>query len=27
VLSASVEVLNEITGPVLTLYSLYRIFQ
>jgi polysaccharide export outer membrane protein len=26
-LSASVEVLNEITGPVLTLYSLYRIFQ
>lgn len=27
VLSASVEVLNELTGPVLTLYSLYRIFQ
>jgi polysaccharide export outer membrane protein len=26
-LSASVEVLNEITGPVLSLYSLYRIFQ
>jgi len=27
VLSASVEVLNELTGPVLSLYSLYRIFQ
>ena len=27
VLSASLEVLNEVTGPVLTLYSLYRIFQ
>jgi len=27
VLSASVEVLNELTGPILSLYSLYRIFQ
>ncbi|MBM5797242.1 MAG: polysaccharide export protein [Cyanobacteria bacterium K_Offshore_0m_m2_072] len=27
VLSASLEVLNEVTGPVLTLYSLYRFFQ
>lgn len=26
-LSASAEVLNEFTGPVLTVYSLYRIFQ
>ena len=26
-LSAGVEVLNEVTGPVLSVYSLYRIFQ